>query len=142
MEDDWEFYRTGFISRSMMLLRKHHNCLQVYLRAHDDTNQHPIEPQDYREKDIVWRKMTGKYVNRWGEWNGFSFNPGLRRMSDYVLSGGYGNISNYDFANPGGAESRISQFYRSKGFFAGIFCCNNGQGYVRHIGAQWHVGPA
>jgi len=139
MEDDWEFFRPGFISRSMVLLLKHPKCLQISLRAHNDINDYPIEPMVYRERDVVWRKLAGKFVNAWGEWNGFSFNPGLRRMSDYVLTSGYGSISEFDFDNPGSAESKISQFYAEKGHFAGIFDGHEGRGFVRHIGANRHV---
>lgn len=133
MEDDWEFFRSGFISKSMEVLVKHPKCLQVYLRAHDDTNNHPIEPTVYCEKDVLWQKMAEQYINNL-EWNGFSFNPGLKRTSDYVLTNGYGAIHEFDHSYQGRSESEISKFYKRMNYYAGIFSCYEGTGYVRHIG--------
>ena len=140
MEDDWEFYRLGFIASSMNILERHPDCLQITLRALGDINEHPLEEQVYYENGMAWQKLILSYINQWGEWNGFSFNPGLRRLSDYVLTGGYGNICRYDFESPGKAESEIGIFYKNKGYFSGIFCGKHSEGFVRHTGANRHVG--
>jgi len=141
MEDDWEFYRSGFIAESLSILENHPDCLQVYLRALDDINGHPLEDQVHHENGITWRKLIRNFTNQWGEWHGFSFNPGLRRLNDYVLTGGYGNICSFDFDNPGKAESKIAVFYKNNGYFAAILCSRGGEGFVRHTGTNRHVKP-
>lgn len=141
MEDDWEFYLPGFIAKSMRFLNNHPDCLQVHLRALDDLNWHPLEEEVRYENGIAWRKLILNYTNQWGEWHGFSFNPGLRRLNDYVLTGGYGNICCFDSDNPGKAESKIGAFYKNKGYFTSIFCGKYSEGFVRHTGAKRHVDP-
>ncbi|SFH03912.1 glycosyltransferase [Methylobacterium gossipiicola] len=42
LEDDWEFYRGGFIERSRAVLAVDPSTLCVWLRAWDDTNGHPL----------------------------------------------------------------------------------------------------
>src|ERR1035441_5909366 len=41
-EDDWCFYKSGFIEKSLEILEKYPKILQVWLREHNDTNGHPI----------------------------------------------------------------------------------------------------
>ena len=43
-EEDWEFYRFGFIEESLRILRLEPSYVMVALRAHDDLNGHPIMP--------------------------------------------------------------------------------------------------
>jgi glycosyl transferase family 2 len=88
LEDDWEFYAPHFIEKSMILLERHPKCLQVYLRAVDDTNGHPVARRIHKDDHVRWRRIQYGFVALGGEWNGFSFNPGLRRMADYVAIGG------------------------------------------------------
>ena len=141
LEDDWEFFAANFIEKSMIILLQEPKCLQVWLRAHDDTNNHPIETDEKSSLGVNWREMKLSYVNEWGEWNGFAFNPGLRRLCDYRKSNGYGSLAAFDFEQPGSAESKIGIFYKKLGFFAAILNDNDGHGYVRHIGKGRHVMP-
>ena len=137
MEDDWEFYAVGYIERSMAILRRHPRCLQVWIRALDDTNGHPVLAPVYRVNQVRWRKMAFNY----GDWHGFSFNPGLRRLRDYIALGGYGRCCTFDFHQARRSEAAISTWYRGHGYFAAILCGADVQGYVRHIGWDSHVGP-
>ena len=43
LEDDWEFYRTGFIKQSSKLLELYPWIHCVWLRSKEDTNGHPME---------------------------------------------------------------------------------------------------
>jgi Glycosyl transferase family 2 len=136
MEDDWEFYRSRFIEASLTVLERRRKCLQVWLRALNDTNGHPVGPRIHITGGVRWRRLAFNY----GEWHGFSFNPGLRRLSDYVILGGYGSCSQFNFEYPRRSESAISQWYRDRGYYAAILCDDKGRGFVRHIGDYDHVG--
>lgn len=140
MEDDWQFLRPEFIERSAAILDRNPKCLQVWIRAVDDTQFHPVEDHVYVTRGVQWRRMALDYMFK-GEWHGFSFNPGLRRLNDYVSIGGYGLHTRFDPANPGLAECTISKLFRQRDFYAAILCDDGGSGYVRHAGAGRHVGP-
>jgi hypothetical protein len=139
MEDDWEFYAPGFIEKSAAVLRSDAACLQVWIRALDDTNGHPLEPEAEHIGGIDVRKLTAGYL---GVWSGFSFNPGLRRTADYRRLGRY---ADYCQAGPdahGSSEAQVAEHYQNLGMYAYILADNDGQGYVRHIGDGRTVGPA
>jgi Glycosyl transferase family 2 len=140
MEDDWQFYRSGFIEKSIAVLESNPKCLQVWIRATGDTQGHPVEPYLYRNRDVGWQRLALQYRFK-GEWHGFSLNPGLRRFVDYVSIGGYGAHTRFDPAHPGASESAIGKVYRQRDFFAAILCDDAGAGYIRHIGWHRHVGP-
>src|ERR1035437_182330 len=57
VEDDWEFYRTGFMEQSLAILESNPKILQVWLREHYDTNTHPIDPEIYKVGDIMYQLM-------------------------------------------------------------------------------------
>lgn len=135
LEDDWEFYRSGFIPASLAVLQEQPKCLQVWIRRLTDTNKHPVEPYNYRSGEVSWRRMALSFRD---SWHGFSFNPGLRRMRDYVAIGGYGHFAKFEFNKPLLAEKSINKIYHKRGFFAAILA--NEEGFVRHIGRAEHVG--
>jgi hypothetical protein len=117
-EEDWLFTNKSFIEKSLDILENNEKILQVWLRAKNDTNGHPIE--DYSDNfDLV-------KLGYMGVWNGFSFNPGLRRLSDYKLLGKYKNI---------GHEPQISEKYKELGFRVAILK----EKHVEHIGWGLHV---
>ena len=125
-ECDWSFYlpertwRPGFIAWSQMILAAHPEVLQVWLRAHNDTNGHPIiEGEDYPYLDPDWS----------GGWSGFSWNPGLRRTEDWERIGGY---MKYWQGTDNKTEQYLSHLYANLGFVAAIL--PEPSGYVRHIG--------
>ena len=134
LEDDWQFYGHGFIEKSLLLLTALPQCLQVYIRALDDTNGHPVHWRTLRTSGVAWRRMRYGYKAFGGEWNGFSFNPGLRRLADYSAIGGYGVHKLRAPKLHAGTEIRLSRLYRQKGMFAAILADREGAGYVRHIG--------
>ena len=113
-EDDWEFYKSGFIEKSLAILEKYSNILQVWLREKNDTNGHPVTRHTQFDCDIMKQD--------WGDWGGFSWNPGLRRLSDYQKIGG--SYAKY------GQEHLVSREYQKLGYYAAILP----EGYVRHIG--------
>ena len=119
-EDDWEFYRPGFIEASRDILERYKNILQVWLRAHRDTNQHPIA----RLEQFPFPTLATDY-----HWRGFSWNPGLRRLSDYQWLGSYASRRQSTNA---ATERWIGQLYCEQGFHAAIL--PEPGGYVRHLG--------
>lgn len=131
LEDDWEFCRGGFVERSLSLLQFLPNCLQVYIRATDDINGHPLAPGMHTAGGQFYRRVEFGYINAW---HGFSFNPGLRRTADYRRLGRYGKHVRHDPDRPGSAEARLSRIYRELGYYAVILADNAGTGYVRHTG--------
>ncbi|MGE5269130.1 MAG: glycosyltransferase [Thiohalocapsa sp.] len=137
MEDDWEFYHGGFIENSLQVLEAFPDCLQIWLRALDDTNGHPLCPEQRTAGGIPFRKLQFDFH---GRWHGFSFNPGLRRTADYRLLGKYGWFVTFDANDPSTSERAISEIYRQLGFYASILGDQDGSGYLRHIGWDRTVG--
>lgn len=138
LEDDWEFFAPGFIEKSRAVLEADPSCLQVWLRALDDTNGHPLTPDVEWVGDVEVRKLTLGHLD---VWHGFSFNPGLRRTADYRRIGSYGRYVNFDPYNRGRSEAGLSELYRDLGMYALILADNEGRGYVRHIGWERTVPP-
>jgi hypothetical protein len=82
-EDDWAFYRPGFIEESRVLLEVDPQALQVWLRsfAHDLATHSPYVYLG--EREVVDGIACYRVCSHKEEWQGFSFNPGLRRLVDY-----------------------------------------------------------
>lgn len=125
-EEDWEFYREGFIEASMPILEANPKFIQVWLRELEDTNQHPVI-----KTDLGYGIMKTGH----GMWQGFTFNPGLRRLKDWQDINGYARYTVFNRKRPWFSEATIGQLYAANGFRAVIL----NQGYVRHIGNDRHV---
>ncbi|MGV3344719.1 glycosyltransferase family 2 protein [Enterobacteriaceae bacterium LUAb1] len=129
-EDDWLFYRHGFMEDSIRILNKNSQILQVWLRdfVNDVGLYYKFHTLSHPEK------INGMTYFRLGStnptWQGFSFNPGLRRLSDYEKVKPY-------FRDKTNAvtESELSNYYFEQGMFAAIL----EQSAVRHIGWFRHV---
>lgn len=123
MEDDWLFYRSGFIEDSFKVLDSDSKIMTVWLREPADTNDHPVLPEIYKTNDnsVDYQMMATNHQRGLKFWHGFTFNPGLRRFTDYQL---IAPISDY------AGEMEVSEFYYQNGFKAAIFP----NGYVKHIG--------
>jgi len=117
LEDDWEFYQAGFIELSLEVIEKFPWILTVWLRAHNDTMNHPIETVAGLPFDLL--SLNYQY-----RWHGFTWNPGLRRLSDYNY------IKNFAAFAP--SEALASQWYMAKGYRAAILKVP--EGFVHHIG--------
>jgi len=137
LEDDWEFYRPGFMQKSRKFLEGDPQILLVQLRAWADNNGHPI---DHVAPDHSCGVLALGYCEIW---HGFTFNPGLRRLSDYRrLGGSYEKQPRTMFLKAKTAtaalpfEAEASAFYHRLGYRAVIL---DEGGYIRHIGADRHV---
>jgi hypothetical protein len=142
-EDDWEFIAPSFIERSLSVLKQNASILQVWIRALNDTNNHPVMNDVFFAEDVPYRLMqTGFQTDEWGTWHGFSFNPGLRRRRDYLLIGGFGALDPFRQKKPYEIEREASAFYMQRGFYAAILADKEGKGYVKHIGWGRRVGES
>jgi hypothetical protein len=137
LEDDWEFYRSGFMQKSRAVLEGDPRMLLVQLRAWNDTGGHPLS---HSTPDRSFGIMATGYCDCW---HGFTFNPGLRRLSDYQrLGGSYENQPRTMYVvakTPTAAlpfEVEASAFYHRLGYRAAIL---DEGGYIRHIGGERHV---
>lgn len=132
-EDDWEFFRAGFIEESLDILHDWPSVLQVWMR---DDSEHPVVkdhtyPFSYMKPE--WRKERGE------GWSGFAFNPGLRRLCDYERIGSYGRHVSYDRKFCG--ELHLSRLYWDLGFVCAKIpaACKHIGGGNRHV--SWATAP-
>jgi hypothetical protein len=135
MEEDWLFLKKGFIEDSMKVLEADDNILQVWLRGVDDsTVNHPWHDGVYEIDGL--KMVLLKYM---GVWNGFSFNPGLKRLKDWKeLPGGYDACYRITPAEQSGGvtlECDISVEYAKRGKIAMRFL----ETYITHIGWDRHI---
>lgn len=123
LEEDWEFMHSGFIEKSFELLQKDDKIIQVWLRGRRDTNNHPT---------FVKNGEIALKHNYLGMWHGFSFNPGLRRLSDYKKIGSYAKHAEFDPKNPCNSEAKIGKLYKDLCMYA----ITTKESYVKHIGYE------
>lgn len=125
-ENDWEYTAPGFIEKSIEILLTYPEVMQVWIRGYNDTNGHPVLNKDYKTGDVIFRLLaTGV-----GGWGGFTWNPGLRRKSDYEKIGPFSNIRPDLGKKSGYREMYIGQEFYKHGFRAAILP----DSYCKHIG--------
>jgi hypothetical protein len=114
-EDDWQFYRSGFIEDSLTILETEERIKQVTLRSiqHDYKVNHPTvrfgdKMKSFNGVNCAVLKMDPKIIDE--DWVTFSFTPGLLRKKDYDLALSYSSI--------GTTEASISKFYKNIDFFS------------------------
>jgi len=136
-ENDWLFYKRGFIEDSIKVLESQPKVLQAWIRPKNDGILNQIEDKVYTlPGGVQVRRVfpvnysTGQ-INEDGtprivkNYMGFSFNPGLKRVSDYKLIGSYKSKNE---------EHLVDAFYRDNGYMVVSLSTNNQEGYVRHNG--------
>jgi len=148
-EDDWVFTKSNFIEDSRRLLEAYPECLMVHLRSHRDQWQVDYNRSWVEETEYVLSDAEGslKYwkIRPWIQHDGgfgFTFNPGLRRLSDYQKVGGlttpiavkYGPF----FNKKDGClvERTHAENYQR----LGMWCASlEPEGRVQHIGWHRHI---
>lgn len=138
MEEDWEFLLSGFIEASMEPMKIDPRIITVWLRSPSDPTLHHTYSKEVftAESGEQYKKCDVLYPH--GHWNGFTFNPSLKRLRDYNLVKPYQNLPRYTHPLSSGGnplESDISIAYAQKGMFALITM----KQYMRHIGWDSHV---
>ena len=133
-EDDWEFYDYGFIEKSLEILKSDDKICLVWLRKYKNgillNNGHNINMAIVKNYRLVSNNFLGK-------WMGFSFNPGLRKLSDYKLINNYSKFCDEKYGGTG--ELALQTEYRKLNKLVAISLNENG--YVRHIGWDNPVRP-
>lgn len=79
-EDDWLFEQNGFIERSVIVLQNRPDIHQVWVRHQSDT-PHKIIGNRFNVSGVECFDMNPDFNG----WNGYSWNPGLRRTIDYTV---------------------------------------------------------
>lgn len=81
LEDDWMFDVEGnFLKDSVDILKNRQDIHQIWIR-HDQDNPHKTEHELQDLNGVLGYYVIDGFQN---VWNGFSFNPGLRRKDDYL----------------------------------------------------------
>ena len=136
-ENDWLFYKRGFIEDSIKVLESQPKVLQAWIRPKNDGILNKIEDKVYMlPGGVKVRRVlpVNYYTGQTNEdgtrrvvhnYMGFSFNPGLKRVSDYKL------IGNYKSKNE---EHLVDAFYRDSGYMVVSLSANDQDGYVKHNG--------
>jgi len=130
-EDDWEFFKPGFIEASLDILRQDPTVLNVWLRAYNDTMGHKIDKLPHGRYNYM-------ALNFDRFWHGFAFNPGLRPTRDCMRLHPFSNLEVLVKKKPMMiGEVDLSVYYKMLGYRAAI--TNDEEGYVRHIGYEGHI---
>ncbi len=133
-EDDWEFTKSGFIAKSLDILESDPKICNVWIRKPNDRNGHPAFGSIRKANNGTMYQLMSPYFAG-GKFRGFSFNPGLRRLSDYQLIGPYSSITTFDPHQPLKSEMAVGQAYFRKNFRAATLL----DGYCVHLGQNRHV---
>ena len=123
-EDDWEFFSDGFVGKSFAILNAFAQVSMVSLRAREELNP-LVRDSDTRRLDGIPYFVAEPSLHP--EYFGYSFNPGLRRMSDYRKFA--------PFADMPFGERDISYCFKRLGYTMGYL----EEPAVRHIGDDRHV---
>lgn len=126
LEDDWEFYREGFVEDSLAVLDTDPKIVTVWLRsyAHDMRSFAPFHHPGPLQSVGAIRYQRVLSDNP--AWTGFSLNPGLRRMADYAAVAPFAAFA---------TEKAISVRYGKLGFYAVSLQADA----VLHTGGEAHV---
>ena len=135
LEEDWEFDKTGFMSKSLDILQQNAHISEVWLRYPNERNGHPcIGIVKSTDKGTKYHMLKTGYR---GVWHGTSFGPSLRRLSDYkkIFPKGMYQTIHWSPSNPLQAEQLVGKHYLRHGFRAATLL----EGYCVHIGEGRHI---
>jgi len=89
-EDDWRFFRPGFIEESLVLLEQFPDISVVLCRRPGQNRLHDMIAQSVRASRHAGVEFRRPALGAHEFWGGYSFNPGLRRLADYRRIGSFG----------------------------------------------------
>ena len=123
-EDDWEFFSNGFIEKSFSILKTFEHISMVSLRPRSELNPLIRNTPPLRLNGIQYFSAEPSLHP---EYFGYSFNPGLRRLSDYRKVAPVADL-------PAG-ERDVSYCFKRLGYTMGYL----EEPAVRHMGGGRHV---
>lgn len=134
-EDDYEYFKHGFIERSLAVMEKDPKIMQVWIRKTTDVMGQPIRPELHSAVSIDGNVPVNYYImGEHQEWYGFAFQCGLRKMECWHKAGPYNDLSpETDF--PSQRECKIGIALWKLGYKAAILP----EGYARHTGMDRSV---
>lgn len=103
-QDDWEFFRAGFVTESFALLNEFPKVSAVMLRGRDERKELRKLPSE--ELNGV-RFFRARPELHW-YFFGYGFNPGMRRLSDWQKIAPFSAV---------GREREISFVFKRRGFY-------------------------
>jgi hypothetical protein len=91
-EDDWRFFRSGFIEESLLLLKHDPSITTVLCRrpGQNEINDLVYENSPLQSIAHVLYRKPSPWLHP--HWHGYAFNPGLRRLSDYEQFGSFSRL--------------------------------------------------
>jgi SEC-C motif len=136
-EDDWRFFRPGFVEESLLLLENDANISAVMCRRLGQNALHDMIANSVSVSCLgsVDFRQPALDVNR--VWGGYHFNPGLRRLADYRRIGSFAQQ---------GHEAEASVWFMRQGMGIAVLenpaCETTGAG-ARHVHdsfapLRWH----
>ncbi len=105
-EDDWRFFRSGFVEESMLLLESIANVSTVKCRRAGQNALHDRITYSAGVKRLREVEFRQPSLEAHPVWGGYSFNPGLRRLADYRRVGSFAAC---------GHETDISRWFKHRG---------------------------
>ena len=123
LEDDWLHQAAGYIGASFEILKKYPEIITVSLRG-AFANGHPLT-EDAR---YPFRILQPDYHH----FGCFTFNPGLRRLSDYKRIGTYGKYCGYHVRGTA-SEQILSDLYQKLDYLIASLPPDSKQ-IVEHLG--------
>ena len=123
-EDDWIFLRSGFIGESITLLETFADVSAVLLRGREEKWLCDLPPEQHNGIQFFRARAS---THR--EYYGYSYNPGMRRLSDYQRVAPFAAI---------GAENEVSYVYKKLGYVT----AHLESPAVRHNGDNRHITDA
>ncbi len=103
-EDDWEFFRTGFVAESVVLLNHFPKTSAIMLRGRDERRELRKLPTE--ELNAV--RFFRTYPKLHKRFFGYAYNPGLRRLADYKRIAPLAQVGN---------EGEVSFIFKKLGFY-------------------------
>ncbi|MDB2384504.1 glycosyltransferase [Endozoicomonas sp.] len=134
-EEDWHFYRKKFIEDSKAILEADSHVYQVRLRSfyHDIAKEYPFHSlgKEIKASNVIAYQLLSSKE----KWQGFSFNPGLRRLSDYLeINNGYSSFLEKE-KQAINVESALSKHMKNLGRYVAIL----ENDATAHIGYEQHI---
>ena len=126
-EDDWIFFRSGFVEESLLLLEGLPTVSTVKCRRRGQNPTHDFVTSAAPLSRLRGVEFRQPALDAHPVWGGYSFNPGLRRLSDYRRLGSFAAC---------GHEIDISRWFKQHGMGIASLehpACETTGGMLRHV---------